>query len=244
MLVSPPRDRPSASRFLSFGCAPRADRGAQLRRRQPRRIHISRRPAPRPGRMLVRPDHGRIHRDRPPLARALIAPGPQPIQDHLPGPIAGPAAMPVINRLPVPEPLRQIPPRVTRTGPVEDPVNHQPVIIPPVPLPRMRRAAAAPAAPTRHRSGHAASAGPHPPAIQRKRPTKIYGTRPSLAGCSATGTFTASSRSSTSHAASLHSESLQDQVPLRSGERQVTSPKPVGERLRGSAGPCRCWPPP
>ena len=39
--------------------------------------------------------------------------------------------------LPVPEPLRQIPPRVARTGPVEDPVNHQPVIIPPVPLPRM-----------------------------------------------------------------------------------------------------------
>ena len=29
LLVSPPRDRPSASRFLSFGCAPRADRGAQ-----------------------------------------------------------------------------------------------------------------------------------------------------------------------------------------------------------------------
>ena len=97
----------------------------------------------------------------------LITPGAQRVQDLLPGPISGPAAMPVIDGLPVPEPLRQIPPRAPRPGPEEDPVDHQPVIIPPVPLPRMRRAATAPAAPTPHRSDHAASAGPHP----RRNPT-------------------------------------------------------------------------
>ena len=34
---------------------------------------------------------------------------------------------------------RQIPPRAPRPGPEEDPVDHQPVIIPSVPLPRMPR---------------------------------------------------------------------------------------------------------
>ena len=33
--------------------------------------------------------------------------------------------------------LRQVPPRAPCAGPEEDPVDHQPVIIPPVPLPRM-----------------------------------------------------------------------------------------------------------
>ena len=47
--------------------------------------------------------------------------------------------MPVINGFPVPESVRQIPPRAPGPGPVEDPVDHQPVIIPPVPLPRMTR---------------------------------------------------------------------------------------------------------
>ena len=47
--------------------------------------------------------------------------------------------MPVIDGLPVPEPLRQIPPRAPRPDPAEHSVDHQPVIIPPVPLPRMTR---------------------------------------------------------------------------------------------------------
>ncbi|MGH3422784.1 MAG: hypothetical protein ACRDOD_24695, partial [Streptosporangiaceae bacterium] len=38
-----------------------------------------------------------------------------------------------------PEPLRQVAPRSPGPGPEEDPVDHQPVIIPPVSLPRMRR---------------------------------------------------------------------------------------------------------
>ena len=95
--------------------APRAGRGAQRRGRQPRRIDIAAEhaglpphaDAPGPPWHLPPPS-------RP--GRGLIAPGPQPIQDHLPGPVAGPAAMPVINRLPVPGPLRQVPPRVARSG--------------------------------------------------------------------------------------------------------------------------------
>ena len=47
--------------------------------------------------------------------------------------------MPVIDRLPDPEPLRQIPPRAPGPGPEEDPIDHHPVVIPPVPWPRMHR---------------------------------------------------------------------------------------------------------
>src|SRR6266566_8509691 len=39
--------------------------------------------------------------------------------------------MPVIDGLPVPEPLRQITPRVPGPGPEEDPIDHLPVIGPP-----------------------------------------------------------------------------------------------------------------
>jgi hypothetical protein len=39
--------------------------------------------------------------------------------------------MPVIDRLPVPEALRQVPPRAARPGAEEDPVEHRPVISPP-----------------------------------------------------------------------------------------------------------------
>src|SRR5512135_2106709 len=39
--------------------------------------------------------------------------------------------MPVIDRLPVPEPLRHITPGAARPGPEQDPVDHLPVIGPP-----------------------------------------------------------------------------------------------------------------
>src|SRR5258708_27791065 len=47
--------------------------------------------------------------------------------------------MPVIDGLPVPEPLRQIPPRAPSPGPEENPVDHHPVIRPPAALPRISR---------------------------------------------------------------------------------------------------------
>ena len=119
------------------------------------------------------------HRPRPSMpGRRPRHIRPKPVQDHLPGPVPGPAAMPVINRLPVPEPLRQIPPRAPGTGPEEDPVQHQPVIIPPVP----RRGC----------PGRNGSSRTHSPSVRscrfsrssstgqsnRKRPAKIYGTLP------------------------------------------------------------------
>jgi hypothetical protein len=58
--------------------------------------------AARPARVLARAHHGGIGADRPVLPLGLIAPGPKPAQDHLPRPIQRPAAMPVIDRLPVP----------------------------------------------------------------------------------------------------------------------------------------------
>ncbi len=137
MLVSPPRDRPSASRFFSFDGAPEAHRGAQLRWGQPRRVHVGGRLMACPGRVLMGPHHRGIGRDRPARPITLIAPSPQRVQDHLPGPVGRPAAMPVIDRLPVPGPLRQIPPRAPHPGTGKDAVHHQPVIISPVPLPRM-----------------------------------------------------------------------------------------------------------
>jgi hypothetical protein len=39
----------------------------------------------------------------------------------------------------VPEARRQIPPRAARPGAEENPVDHRAVVVPPVPLPRMRR---------------------------------------------------------------------------------------------------------
>ena len=122
-MLSPPRERPSPSRpgraagFLSFAAAPRD----QVRGQGPARA----------GGMLVRADHRGIGAERPVLALGLIAADPQPVQDLLPGPVTRPAAMPVIDSLPVPEPLRQVTLRATGPGPEEDPVDHHPVVGPP-----------------------------------------------------------------------------------------------------------------
>jgi hypothetical protein len=89
---------------------------------------------------------------------AGFPPGPQPVQDHLPGPVQGPAAMPVMDGFPVPEARRQVPPRAARTSRQEDPVDDCPVIGPPVTALLRGRTAGTPAgAPFPHRSGHGAS---------------------------------------------------------------------------------------
>jgi hypothetical protein len=56
-------------------------------------------------------DHGGIRAEGPVRALGLVAPGPQPAQDLLPGPVQQPAAMPVISGLPVPVLPGQVPPR-------------------------------------------------------------------------------------------------------------------------------------
>ena len=87
------------------------------------------------GRMLMGPGDRGIGADRPVLALGLIAPGPQPVQDLLPGPVQGPAAMPATDRPFSSRSPPQVPPRAPRPGPEEDPVDHRPVIGPP-PSPR------------------------------------------------------------------------------------------------------------
>jgi transposase len=75
LVVSPPRERPIASRpvFLSFAEAPRAV--------------ISGKDAAGPGRVLVRAVDRGVGADCPVLALGLITAGPQPVQDLLPGAI-------------------------------------------------------------------------------------------------------------------------------------------------------------
>ena len=138
----PARDRPIASRpdFVSFAKAPREVIGSPS--------------AAGPGRMLMRPRDGGIRADRPVAALGLITPGPQPVQDLLPGPVQRPAAMPVIDGLPVPEALRQVPPRAPRPGPEEDPVDHRPVIGPPATPAADQTAGTPEGAPIPHRTGH------------------------------------------------------------------------------------------
>ena len=87
--------------------------------------------------------------------------------------------MPAIHRLPVPEPLRQIPPRAPGPGPEKDPVHHQPVIIPPMPLTRMPRQQR-----LQHRPLHITQVMPLQPLIihgttQAETTAKIYETRSS-----------------------------------------------------------------
>jgi len=132
LVVSPPRERPRASRpgppasgFLSFGGAPPGQfRGPG---------------AAGAGRVLMRAHDGGIGAHRPVRAFGLIAPGPQSVQDLRPGPVQRPAAMPPIDSAPVPKLRRQVPPRAPRPGPEQDPLDHHPVVIPAMPLPRMRR---------------------------------------------------------------------------------------------------------
>src|SRR5271169_7208126 len=127
LVVRPPRERPIASRpgFVSFAEAPREV--------------ISGPGTAGSGRMLMGAGDGGVRADRPARAFGLIAPGPQPVQDRLPGPVQRPAAMPVIDRLPVPEALRQITPGAPRPGTEEDPIDHLPVIGPPATSRRITR---------------------------------------------------------------------------------------------------------
>src|SRR2546421_4780351 len=100
LLVKPPRDRPSASRcdpeFVSFDPAPC--------------VQFRRQAVTGTGRVLMGPYHGAIHRDRPIHALLPVTAAPQLSEDLRPHPLDRPAAMPVVDRLPVPAAVGQIPP--------------------------------------------------------------------------------------------------------------------------------------
>ncbi len=156
LLVSPPPAGPAPPGPCNSAQRLMRGRGAQHRRRQPRRADVGLR---RPG----RPPH---------RSQRAAGPGPSP------GSRPRPAAMPVIDGLPVPEPLRRVPPQTSGPDPVEHPVDHHAVIIPPVPLPRVSRQQRLQPRPLR-----VTKIMPLQPLIlhdpiQPKSPTEIYRTRP------------------------------------------------------------------
>ena len=180
-MVSPPRDRPSASRslpglaglvpagggFLSFGGAPRAGRGAQpghapaapgrcppAAHAAPRRRAGARGPPshpPRPSTPCPPPHH----------TRRAAGPGSSPRSHPLTSGDAGYRRSSSSRTAPA-DPATGIPPGSggrSRRSPAGDHSTGAPAADDP--------AATAPAAPTPYRSDHAVSAGPHP----RRNPT-------------------------------------------------------------------------
>lgn len=52
------------------------------------------------------------------------------LKQTLPGPVTGPQSVPFVDRLPRTEPFRQVTPLNTRSHPVQNPVDHLPVVPP------------------------------------------------------------------------------------------------------------------
>jgi hypothetical protein len=91
--------------------------------------------------VLMRAHHRRVGSQRPtrvgPTLGGLVAAAAQLIQDLAPGALGRPAAMPVIDGLPVPIATRQIPPRAPGPSPPQHPVDHR-AVIGPAPTPTRR----------------------------------------------------------------------------------------------------------
>src|SRR6476469_7133042 len=151
LVVSPPRDRPNASRhgriacsatrFLSFDPAPcvvTAGPNALLlvgseSDREPFRGHIHRRRLPGTSGVVVSPDAGRVHRQNP--LRIVAVAGPHQLgQDLLPVPVGRPGPVPSVDGLPRSVRGRKITPRRPCPGPPHHPVNHPAVRRPRPPL--------------------------------------------------------------------------------------------------------------
>ena len=126
LVESPPRERPKASRStrqsLSFDRSPWGPvRGVQ----------VGGRCAAGTGSVLMGAHHGAIDRDRPVRAVGLVTPTAQLIQQPGPHTVDRPAAVTVIDRLPVPITRRQVPPGSPSPRSPRHRINHQPVIHPP-----------------------------------------------------------------------------------------------------------------
>jgi hypothetical protein len=122
---------------LSFGLAPCVSLGGH----DVLRGQVGRRRMASPSGVLMGTDDRGIHPHRPLHGmtglRALITTTTQLIKDLDPGPIRRPAAMPVVDGLPVPVVARQIPPGTAGAGPPQHPVDHRSMISPP-PTPARR----------------------------------------------------------------------------------------------------------
>jgi hypothetical protein len=125
--------------FLMIRFNPGVPRRAQHGWGQPVGADVLGRLVAGPGGVLVGVRHRGIVGHCPVLALGDVAAGLQRRQDLLPRPNPRPAMMPVVDGLPAPVHRRWIPPRLPGAHPVEHPIDHSPVIGPPVPLTRRRR---------------------------------------------------------------------------------------------------------
>jgi hypothetical protein len=85
--------------------------------------------------MLVRTHDGGVHRNVPVELTGRVGRGLDLLQQTLPGAVGRPQPVAFIDRLPRTEPLGQIPPLHPGPHPVQDPVDHLPVIPPPATTP-------------------------------------------------------------------------------------------------------------
>lgn len=85
--------------------------------------------------MLMRTDDGGVHRDVPVDLTRGIGRGLDIPQQTLPRSVPRPQQVPFIDRLPRPEPFRQITPLHPGPHPVQNAVDHLPVIPPPATAP-------------------------------------------------------------------------------------------------------------
>jgi hypothetical protein len=87
------------------------------------------------GRMLVGANDGGVDRDVPADLTRGVGCGLDLLEQTFPGPVCGPQTMAFVDRLPRPEPLRRITPLHTGRHPVQNPVDHLPMIPPPATTP-------------------------------------------------------------------------------------------------------------
>jgi len=85
--------------------------------------------------MLMRPHDGGVDRDIPVDLILRVGRGLNLLEQTLPRPVGRPQPVPFVNRLPRPEPFRQVTPVNTGPHPVQNPVDHLPVIPPPATTP-------------------------------------------------------------------------------------------------------------
>lgn len=82
-------------------------------------------------RVLVGAHDGGVHRDVPVGLAGRVGRSLNPLQQTLPGAVGRPEPMAFVDRLPRPEPVWQIAPVHPGPHPVQNPVDHLPVITPP-----------------------------------------------------------------------------------------------------------------
>ena len=175
---------------MSFDPAPCVTARPQRNLQHSRSEHLSgnvlRRRMPGTSGVMMGPNHRAVHTQRPltDTVHGVITADPQRIEHRPPGAITRPAAVSVVDRLPIPVTGRKITPRRARPSPPHHPVHDQAVIHPPAapdrrPI-RKQRLQNQPIRITQVMTGmhHKCLADPNP---------YIHGTRPSPTDLTPTG---------------------------------------------------------